>query len=149
MVNNNSDDNSIDYLRHLIGAINCREIRSLSFDLILMSPPPDGPTPFRIGIIPEFLTRVPCCSLQQISLAFIISEGSHIGIFDWQGVANILTRPQFGDLQQIRIIIHLARDEDDGRRRAEAIIRESAFSIFDARRILNIEFRGDIVGIYY
>ena len=149
MVNNNSDDNSIDYLRHLIGAINCREIRSLSFDLILMSPPPDGTTPFRIGIIPEFLTQVPCCNLQQISLAFIITEGSHIGIFDWQSVADILTQHQFDDLQQIRITIHITHDEDDGRRRAEAIIRESAFSIFDARRILNVEFRGEIVGTYY
>jgi hypothetical protein len=114
-----------------------------------MSPSPDGPTPFRIGIIPEFLTQVPCCNLQQISLSFIISEGSHIGIFDWQGVANILIQRHFGDLQKIQINIHLARDEDDGRRKAEAIIRESTFSIFDARHILSVEFCGEIVDTYY
>jgi len=149
MVNDNSDENSIDYLRHLISAINYREIRSLAFNFIIMSPPPDATTPFRIGIIPEFLARVPCRNLQQISLAFLITEASHIGIFDWQRLANILTQHQFDDLQQIRVIIHLSRDGYNGRQRAEAIIRESTFSIFGARRILSVEFQDEIAGTYY
>jgi hypothetical protein len=149
MIIDDSDDFSTDYLRNLIGVVNCKEIRSLSFDLILMSPPPDDFTPFRIGMIPDFLTRVPCYHVQQISLAFVISKGSHIEFFDWQGVADILTQHQFGDLQQIQIIIHVSQDEDDGRRRAEAIIKEGAFSTFHARRMLSVEFRGEIEGIYY
>jgi hypothetical protein len=114
-----------------------------------MSPPPDEFTPFRIGFIPDILTRLTWCRIQQISLAFVILQGSHLEIFDWKGIANILTQPQFDDLQHILIIIHIDRDDDDGRRKAEAVIKEGALSIFDSGRILDIEFRDEITGTYY
>ena len=112
-----------------------------------MSPPPDELTQFRISIIPDVLTRV--TRVQQISLAFVISKGLHIEIFDWKGFADILVQPQFDDLQQIRIIIHIDHDDDDGRQRAEAVIREGTFSTFGSRRLLRILFRGEIEGTYY
>jgi len=112
-----------------------------------MSPSPDATTPFRIGIIPEFLARVLRCNLQQISLSSIPHHRSVRIFFDWQGVANILTQHQFDDLQQIRVIIHLSHDGYNGRRRAEAIIRESTFFItFSAS---SSKTRSRFAGSYY
>jgi len=72
-------------------------------------------------------------------------------IFDWNGVADILAQPQFKDLGQIRIAIHtyLERGEGEDQDAIEAFIRASGFSVFDARRILDIEFCDEIEGIHY
>lgn len=140
-------NNSVDYMRHFVDVVNCKEIRSLSFDLIIMSPPPDAFTPFRVQMVPEFLTRVTWCHIQQISLAFVISRGSHVDIFDWKSVADILARSNFDDLRLIRIIIHL--DHGDDQMKTETFIREHAFFMFDARGILDVEFRNEIEGTYY
>jgi hypothetical protein len=77
--------------------------------------------------------------------------GSHIQLFDWNGVANILTQPHFEDLQHIRIDIYtyFERGEKRDQQATEAFIRESGFSIFDARNILDIEFCDEIAGTFY
>lgn len=116
-----------------------------------MSPPPgDGFTPFRIRLISELLRQVTWCRIRQLSFAFVMAVGSHIRLFDWSGVADILAQPHFEDLQRIHITIHLyfERGEED-QRATEAFIRESEFSVFNTRNILDIEFSDEIAGTFY
>jgi hypothetical protein len=72
-------------------------------------------------------------------------------LFDWDGVANILAQPPFEDLQQIRIAIHIYSDhyDEDDQESTEAFIRGSGFSVFNVRKILDIEFCDEIEGTYY
>lgn len=142
----------VDYLRDFLSAISCKEVLSLSFDLILMSPPPnDTITPYRVRLISDILRQVTWCRIRQLSFAFVIAMGSHIQLFDWNGVADILTQHHFEDLEQIHIAIHtyLERAEKVDEQASEAVIRESRFSVFDARNILDIEFCDDIAGTVY
>lgn len=138
-----------EYLREFVEALRYQQIHTLSFDLILLSPPPDNTfDKYTLDIISGILTSISWCRPQFISLSFVITRWESIKSVDWSEMLHILMQPQFEDLRQIRIAVYSVGVDDNRTKLVEAVA-EGAFAPLSARGLLSFEFCDEMEGRYY
>ncbi|KAF7972737.1 hypothetical protein HWV62_17088 [Athelia sp. TMB] len=139
---------STEYLRTFIETLRRQAFKSLSFDLILLSMPPNNVFDhYTLGIVTGVLRSVTWCSIQYLSISFVISEWESMIHVDWIQIESILMQPHFDQLRRIRISVYRV-DEEDDRILLIKCVSDALPSLF-ARGLLIFDFCDEMEGGYY
>jgi len=142
------EDSKAEYLRTLVESLRPQTFRSLSFDLILLSTPPSNTFDhYSLGIMTGVLQVVKWCSIQHISLSFVLSEWESVNCVDWGDLDVILTQPHFDKAKRIRISVYRVDEERDRALLVNAVT--NALPRLQARGVLTFDFCEQMEGTYY
>jgi hypothetical protein len=85
------------------------------------------------------IAQVSSPSLQELLFEFPVTDGYNVEcVFDWQGVADLLSRPQFANLKRVGVKWRLCPGSH--RSDVEALFAEGPFAPITRRSWLKLEF---------
>lgn len=100
-----------------------------------------------MGIVTGVLRSLTWCSMQYISLSFVISEWESMTFVDWQEIETIIKQPHFDKLRRVRIAVYKVEEEESETKLVNFV--SNALPSLNLRGLLTFDFCEEMEGRYY